>query len=91
MATDMEVAETPVMAVTVVVVMAVVVMAVVMTMAMTVAMTTAVPAAGRRVACGGERGNRQRHSGDSGSKDSTLHFNFSWGWSRATIAPGYAS
>jgi hypothetical protein len=55
-----------------------------MTMAMTTAVTT--PAAGRRVTRSGERRNRQHESRGSGGEDSTLHFNFSEGWSRATIA-----
>ena len=79
----------PVVVVTVVV-MAVVVMAVVVmaVMAMTVTMTAAVAAAvpGRRIARGGEGRNRQRDGSGSGGEDGTLHFNFSWGFSRATIA-----
>jgi hypothetical protein len=67
--------EVPVVAV---VVMAVVVMAV-------VAMT-AVPMPGRRIARGGEGRNRQRDGSGSGGEDGTLHCNFSWGFSRATIA-----
>ncbi len=68
-----------------VVVMAVVVMAV-MAVAMTAAMTAAVATAGRRVARGGEGRNRQHDGGGSGGEDRTLHFNFSWAFSRATIA-----
>jgi hypothetical protein len=76
----------PVVVVTVVV-MAVVVVAVVVMAVM--AMTAAVAAAavpGRRIARGGEGRNRQRDGGGSGGEDGTLHFNFSWGFSRATIA-----
>ena len=77
----------PVVVVTVVVVtvvvMAVVVMAV-MAMTMTAAVATAVP--GRRIARGGEGRNRQRDGSGSGGEDGTLHCNFSWGFSRATIA-----
>jgi hypothetical protein len=79
----------PVVAVTVVV-MAVVVVAVVVVavMAVTVAMTVtaAVAAAGRRVTRGGEGRNRQHDGSGSGGEDGTLHVNFSWGFSRATIA-----
>jgi hypothetical protein len=71
-ATDVEMAVTPVVAVVVMAVVVMVVMAAMM-------MATPVPMAGGRIARGGERGNRQRHGGDSGSKDSTRHFNFSWG------------
>ena len=53
-------------------VVAVVVMAMMAVMAM--AMTAAVPAAGRRIARGGERRNGQRDGSGSGSEDSTLHF-----------------
>jgi hypothetical protein len=77
----------PVVVMTVVVVAVVVVAVVVMAvMAMTVTMTAAVAAAGRRVARGGEGRNRQCDGSGSGGEDGTLHFNFSWGVSRATIA-----
>ena len=62
----------PVVVVTVVVV-AVVVMAVVVVTVMAMAMT-AVPAAGRRIARGGEGRNGQHDGSGSGSEDSTLHF-----------------
>jgi hypothetical protein len=57
-----------------------------MTMTMAVTMTAAVPPAGRRIARGGEGRNRQHDGSGSGGEDGTLHFNFSWGFSRATIA-----
>ena len=69
--------------VAVVAVVAVVVMAVV---AMTMTMTAAVATTGRRVTRGGEGRNRQHDGSGSGGEDGTLHFNFSWGFSRATIA-----
>jgi hypothetical protein len=50
----------------------------------TAAMTAAMP--GRRVGHGGEGRNRQRDGSGSGGEDGTLHCNFSWGFSRATIA-----
>jgi len=80
--------EVAVMAVVVVVTVVVVAVVVMTVMAMTV--TTTVPAAGRRVGGRRKRGDRQRDSGDSGSEDGTLHRNFSWGYSRATIALGDA-
>ena len=76
----------PVVVVTVVVMAVVVVTVVVMAV---MAMTAAVAAAavpGRRIARGGEGRNRQRDGSGSGGEDGTLHFNFSWGFSRATIA-----
>jgi hypothetical protein len=85
---NVEVAVMPVVAVTVVV-MAVVVVAVVVMAVMAMTMTAAVAAAavpGRRIARGGEGRNRQRDGSGSGGEDGTLHFNFSWGFSRATIA-----
>ena len=60
--------------VVVAVVAVVVMMAVVVVMVMAVmAMATTVPAAGRRVARGGEGRNRQRNGSSSGSEDRTLH------------------
>jgi hypothetical protein len=71
----------PVMAVVAVMaVMAVVAVTTVMTMTTSVmAMTPAATAAalGRRVACGGDRRNRQRDCGSSGCEHSTLHSHFS--------------
>jgi hypothetical protein len=78
----------PVVAVVAVVVVAVVVMAMVAVMA--VAMTAAVPAAGRRVARGGEGRNGQHEGRGSGGEDSTVHFKLLLGCSRATIALGCA-
>jgi hypothetical protein len=81
------VAVVPVVVMTVVVmaVMAVVaMMAVAVAVAMTV--TAAVAAAGRRITRGGEGRNRQHDGSGSGGEDGTLHVNFSWGFSRATIA-----
>ena len=75
----------PVVVVTVVVV-TVVVMAVVVMAVMAMTMTAAMAAAGRRVTRGGEGRNRQRDGSGSGGEDGTLHCNFSWGVSRATIA-----
>jgi len=66
-----------VVAVVVVVMMAVVVVAMVVMAVMTMmamAMTAAVPAAGRRVARGGEGRNSQHEGSGSGGEDSTLHF-----------------
>ena len=86
---DVIVAVVPVVVMPVVVmtVVAVVVMAVMaMTVTVTVAMTAAVAAAGRRVTRGGEGRNRQHDGSGSGGEDGTLHVNFSWGFSRATIA-----
>ena len=83
-ATEVEVAVVTVVVVAVVVVvtvvvvamvvMAVVVMAVVVMTMMAMAMTAAVPAAGRRVARGGEGRNSQHEGSGSGGEDSTLHF-----------------
>lgn len=83
------VAEVTVVVVAVVVV-AVVVMTVVMAVMAVMAMTATVPAAGGRVSGRRKRGDRQRDSSDSGSEEGTLHRDFSWVSSRATIALGDA-
>ena len=73
----MVVAVAPVVVVAVVVVMAVVVMAMVVmavVVAVAMTMTAAVPAAGRRIARGGEGRNRQHEGSGSGGEDRTLHF-----------------